>query len=182
MSVMGLSFWEESLQGPEMKILKRRTLEEVSEAALGNDWQRVIAHPIIQSIVGDHLSLTRPLPSWTAPMMVAALSKLKQRASHNDVTLLHKVMVYLCCSVMWRCTGASPLTDPEYNALQRVIYGGSSLDKIGNFYLGLHVQQMILWNHKKITDRYRKPGTMPLPELSKPKKKLQRLAKHRKRV
>lgn len=163
-----------------MKIRKRRTIEEVAEESLGDSWRSVVMHDIIQSIVGEHVSLTRPLDAWTAPMMITATNKIKQRVSHPDVSLLHKVMVYLTCSVMWRGTGSSPLTDPEYSALQRYVYAANAIDHISNFALGLHIQQVMLWGHKQLTDQYRKPGTMPLPELAKPKKKIKRLPKHKK--
>lgn len=157
-----------------MRIKKRLSPEDRADSLWTKGWRRVLLHPHIATI-------TRYCHGVTASDLLDIVAQAKKGHRFTGIKLEHKLLLYFFCSIMWRGIGVSPLTDPEYNTLVRHLYAGKTLESIeasaGG--LSLHYRQIFLWDMPQIAERYKKKGIMPLPQLPKPKKKLKRLAKHK---
>ena len=173
---MGIPLRSQSLPEPvQVKIKRRLTADEVLGQQLGEDWRSVFRHPLLKGFVsyteqdttGEHLSRLIP---------VAKGARLGADTLNDMIYLL------TLCSDMWRALGVSPLSDPEYNRLQRHIYSGPILHKIDNFQVPLVYRQIVLWDLPELAKRYKRKGIMPLPAPpvvpAPAKRKLRRLPKH----
>lgn len=162
-----------------MRILKRRSSEEVIAEQFGENWRNVFYHPVIAAITGSKLHHQ----TVTAEHIMFIASQCK-RNTLSGVELQDKIFLYVLCSIMWRCFGDSLLSDPDYNTLQRHLRALTTIDKIEQGHVPLPHRQAFLWDMPEIHKRYRKAGIMetPRPPFVEKPKRLKRLPAHKKRM
>jgi hypothetical protein len=160
-----------------MVIRKRRSVEDVAEEKLGSQWKRVLLHPHIAAILN---SVTCHQEA-SASHILLLVNQAKASHRFSEIPLQEKLFLYFFCSVAWRSLGLVLLTDPEYNMLVRHLYSGKCLDKIEGHYVPLAHRQVFLWDMPELARRYKKQGTLPLPEpvIVKQSVKRKRLPKHK---
>lgn len=160
-----------------MIIKKRRTPELVVEELINPEWRKVFKHPLLAGIV--NFPTTMGNQSTDAAELLSVASNCK-RGHLTGTPLVDKVFMYITCFISWRMFGKSFLSDAEYAALARHLFGAVQRDKIDKEgAVPLAHRMAFVFDIPVLGARYKRAKSIAVPVdhiISAPKKrKLQRV-------
>lgn len=142
-------------------VRKRRTLDDEIHDRIVPNWQDALRHSMISGIINDPNKLWNQSIEAGHLLQIASLCK---RGTLLQIPHKEKVFMYLLCFVTWRMFGKSLLTDSEYAALARHLFGSAMLDKIDHDgIVPLAHRLSFIFDVPRYAKEYRKAGSMPIP-------------------
>jgi hypothetical protein len=141
-----------------MAIQKRSTPEDRAKKLLGNKYKASLRHRNVVPLVRFAKFDASPLNIMRA---------IEEVRGWKGASYLDKVFVYILCSVMWRGSGESYLTDANFDRLREHLENKEEEILSTN---GAVVHGVMLWDERQLR-RYNKGG-MPLPTIKRTKVRL----------
>lgn len=164
-----------------MAIVKRLSPEEKLAKRTDGSWKPMLAVPIIKQLVRpEHFNHVDTSPESISKIIAG----FYERDWITKVPWNEKIFFYIYGMVARRADVPGLLDEERMGMLARHMNAQTSIDKIdqNEVAVGLAFRMALIFDLPTLLQRYNKPGSFTLPDLSPPpiKPLRKRLAKHRK--